>query len=214
MVELVRYEAARRALAAAVRVDEVKHIRDSAMAMKLYARLAGDDRMMRDATAIRERAERRLGEMMQEQMKIGGKAKATQSAKGFKKNPLGPPTLAEAGISKSLAARARKLAAIPEAEFEKRMEELRNPPPATKPSRRRKRAPKPAIEVEVVTPADTNYRSFLHNAEWAAELANEHEYPDLIVDAAILQAVRKTAAAWARCAQQLEARHGKKEGNE
>jgi hypothetical protein len=37
------------------------------------------------------------------------RAKGRQSAKGFQKNPLGEPTLAEAGIDKNLADRARSV---------------------------------------------------------------------------------------------------------
>jgi hypothetical protein len=74
------------------------------------------------ATDIRLRAERRLGEMMSRQGETVGVAKGKQSAKGFQKNPLGPPSLAEAGIDKNLADRARKAARV----FKKPMLVLQN----------------------------------------------------------------------------------------
>jgi hypothetical protein len=122
---LVLYDAARHALAKAVLVDEVKGIRAEAEAMRHYARQAKDRKLEADAAAIRLRAERRLGQLMDAQAKAVGKAKGEQSAKGFQKNPLGPPTLDEAGIDKNLADRARKLAALPEAAFDERIEALR-----------------------------------------------------------------------------------------
>jgi N6-adenosine-specific RNA methylase IME4 len=112
-VTLVKYNAARRALAAAHRVDEVKSIRDKAVAMHVYAKQAKDGDLIAYATEIRKRAERRLGELMAE----SPKAKPPNPRRVFKK-PDDPPTLADQGVDKNLADRARKAAAMPEDKFE------------------------------------------------------------------------------------------------
>ena len=115
---LVKYDEARRALAEAHRIDEVKDVADKAAAMALYARQAKDGELIALATEIRRRAERRLGEIMEGERKAGQLAKPPNPKRRVAKKPDDPPSLAEQGISKSLADRARKAAALPEEKFE------------------------------------------------------------------------------------------------
>ena len=126
MTELVKYEAAKIALAAAKSTDEVKKIHNVASAMKAYARQANDRQMEVDASEIRIRAERRLGEMIREQGEAGQLAKAGRPKIGSEPDPISKtPTLAAVGIDKHLADRARKMAAIPEDDFEATLAEHR-----------------------------------------------------------------------------------------
>src|SRR5262249_2787879 len=100
--ELALYESARAALAKAVKVDEVKEIRDKAMAIKAVAKLAKDREMEANAYELRARAERRLGQMMEE-----GKDQRAGRGRQLVSEKLIKPTLKEAGIDGNLAHRAR-----------------------------------------------------------------------------------------------------------
>jgi hypothetical protein len=118
MLGLVKYDAACRALAEAKAVDEAKHIRGIAEMMRAYAKQAKNKQLEVDAAEIRFRAERRVGELMQAQRETVGLAKGTLR-RGSDMDPReDKPTLAEAGIDKHLADRARKMAAVPRDEFE------------------------------------------------------------------------------------------------
>lgn len=124
---LIKYDAACRALAECKAIDEVKAWADKAAAMQAYGRMSQDKTLEVDAAEIRIRAERRLGEMLNEQKADGGlnrgarvagnKAGAGQSSPAVVIDDR-RPKLADAGISKDLSSRAQKLAAVPEAEFE------------------------------------------------------------------------------------------------
>lgn len=119
MSQLVKYEAACRAIAECKAVDEVKAWADKAAAMQAYGRMAKDKSLEVDAAEIRIRAERRLGQMIAEQKAGPGLAKPGVKPAG---NSVVTndriPTLADAGITKDLSSRAQKLAAVPAAEFE------------------------------------------------------------------------------------------------
>jgi N6-adenosine-specific RNA methylase IME4 len=122
MTNLVRYEAARRALVEATEIDEVKQIRDRMAAMQAYARMAKDSELIDRATDLRKRAERRGGEMLAEM-----KANGTRDSGGGNRNPTlklqaGIPKLSDLGVTAIESHRWQKLAAMPDAEFERFVE--------------------------------------------------------------------------------------------
>jgi len=109
-MDLVKYDTACRLLEEARSVDEVRQIRDVAIALRVYARQAKNKTLEANAWEIRVRAERRVGEMME-----NGKDQRAPSGGRLHENPL--PTLAENGIGKGLAHRARKLFKLTEKAF-------------------------------------------------------------------------------------------------
>jgi protein gp37 len=125
-MQLIKYDAACRALAEARSTDEVREVRDRAEAMRTYARQAKNKDLEADAAEIRLRAERRLGELIAKQrdeegLHQGGRPRNT----GSPADPVAKATLEEVGIDKHLADRARKLARVPTDEFEQRLGDWR-----------------------------------------------------------------------------------------
>jgi hypothetical protein len=126
---LLKYDRACRALAEAKTLDEVKDIKNIAMAMAAYAKQAKNLQLEADAAEIRLRAEKRLGEMMQKQWEVVGANRGGGDKRSdhrvSKKPSDSPPTLAEAGIDKNLADRARKAAALSPVKFEEEVQRVR-----------------------------------------------------------------------------------------
>lgn len=133
MTQLVRYDAACKAVTEAKTTDEAKEIRNTAQAMRAYARQAKNRSMEIDAAEIRMRAEYRLGELIKAQKETVGLSTGTAGRGRPKKGGTSmeppkdvPPTLSEAGIDKKLSARSQKLANLSKDEFENRVAEWRD----------------------------------------------------------------------------------------
>jgi DNA N-6-adenine-methyltransferase (Dam) len=124
---LVLYETARRALAEAHSVDEVKGIRDMAAALEACAKIAKNTEMIRQATEIRFRAERRAGELLREMPKNEGvrsQLRGDVPVGGSAPQPPTDetPTLAALGVTKTQSSKWQRLAALPEDKFQIRVE--------------------------------------------------------------------------------------------
>jgi N6-adenosine-specific RNA methylase IME4 len=133
--QLALYDSARHALAECHRVDEVKHIRDNAIAAAAYAKQAKDSKLIEMATEIRKRAERKVGELLKQMAASGERAGQGH----YQKSPAeqnrednqtlhgatsddSPKTLAEIGVSRTQSSRWQGLADLPDDEFEAAVE--------------------------------------------------------------------------------------------
>jgi hypothetical protein len=126
--QLVRYSAMCTAIAAAGKIDEVKNIRDKAVALALYAKQANNHEAERLAQNIRIRAERRAGEPLASMPKAKGAAEPgtnrgkVKSATRSRDATASP--LASLGVTKQRASEWQRLAKVPEGRFEKILADL------------------------------------------------------------------------------------------
>jgi hypothetical protein len=117
-VTLVRYDAAKKALAAASRVDEAKNIRDRAEAVRVYATHARDYDLQNRAVTIRLLAERRAGQLLTDMTKNPGTRgdgrprKDGTTKRRYRSATAKPPTLEELNISKAQSSKWQRLARL------------------------------------------------------------------------------------------------------
>lgn len=135
MTELIRYDAMCRAIADTYELDEVKEIRDRAIALEAYARQARNLEAEERCKEIRHRAEAKWGRLYS----------ASEKAKGAQGNPGGqgaaivksgettPQTLSDMGVTRDQSSRWQKLGAVSEPEFEAAIAERRVEQLITKP---------------------------------------------------------------------------------
>jgi hypothetical protein len=117
-MDLVLYDSMCRAIDAAYEVDEVMDIRNKALAMERYFRMAKNPEPERRACEIRLRAERKAGKILA----VTEKAKGNRNDGQFGGRAALPPkdtkTLAELGVTKDQSSKWQALAAVPEDAFE------------------------------------------------------------------------------------------------
>lgn len=115
------YNQAARAMAKLASLDECVEWKNKGTAMASYARQMNDTQLQQHAWEVKERAERRFGELSQ-----GIKGKQGQRTD---KQPVAKPatsskkqTLEKVNVTQSVAHKAEQKAKIPDAEFEKHIE--------------------------------------------------------------------------------------------
>lgn len=114
---LVKFDAARVAIAKAVSVDEVKDIRDQAEAARKYAQQAGFGlEMQNKCSEIKLRAERRAGQILKKMELRGGDRKSKSKSRDV--------TLIDLGVTKSQSSRWQLEADVPDEEFEAHIENV------------------------------------------------------------------------------------------
>jgi N6-adenosine-specific RNA methylase IME4 len=112
MTDLVRYDAACTALAAAVKADEVMSVRLEAKAIEAVARVAKNFDLEINAVKLRTRAEARLGEMLEQGERQGIIAARGRPKKDSESECFSRATLKDIGVDPKLSAQSRRLSSI------------------------------------------------------------------------------------------------------
>lgn len=115
----VEYETACKALEACCTLDESKYWSDKADALAAWAKIYQNGDALRKAKMLKLHAFRRMGE-------LAGEMKPLTNGKGGRQ-PGAVRALTDAGLSHNSAIAARRLATIPEKQFNKILEQPKSP---------------------------------------------------------------------------------------
>lgn len=123
--QLIRYNAMCSAIDAAYEIDEVKDIRDQAVALEAYAKQAKNTEAERRACEVRLRAERKAGQLLAKMEKARPRGSNQHKVKDRSPDATGP--LLDLGISKNQSSNWQKLGAIPQSDFDLALQQADKP---------------------------------------------------------------------------------------
>jgi N6-adenosine-specific RNA methylase IME4 len=179
-MELVKLSLARKALAEAKSLDEIKQIKDIAIAVKAYVKAKGlGIEMKNEASEIEIRAIREMGKLLEQKQEAGELAKQGQSF-GYGSCTIPeheqPVTLPEIGVTRKESSTSKNLASVNDQIFEEAINEfIDNKTPLTKTALLRKFAIV-NTEIDIKIP-DGKYRIIYADPPW--EYSDRKEYrPD------------------------------------
>ncbi len=204
-LELALLNQAHAALLEACTVEEVRDVRDRAEAVRSYAKKARLGReMVVEASALRLRSERRLGQLLQ-QLPLAKASPGNQyTSADDQDNPESQIRLQDVGITKSDSSRLQRIAAVPEDRFQTYVKEcldagrecstaaclrLLGPKPATKSKAASRGRTSPALQA--LLQSSSRFATLLANP-----FAAEHGFGTAVnVDDLCRQPVGKLATA-------------------
>ena len=190
MNELIKLNAARKALSEAKTLQEIKEIKNIAIAVKAYAKAKGMGvEMKNEASEIEIRAIREMGKLIKEKQDAGEMAKKgeNQSNLVLEGNKV-KSTLPEIGITRKESSTSKNLSAMSDENFEDIMDEIiENKKPLTKTAMLREAAKKNTTK-KFLIPKDT-YRIILADPPWrysdkkeySPQGAAENHYPTMSI---------------------------------
>jgi len=122
-MQLVKLDAARRALEEASTLQEIKEIRDQAEAIRQYVKAAGHSLVNQNKAAeTKLRAERKAGELLKEMVKNKGGGDVRNHSSHDERGVL---KLNDLGIDYNQSFRWQRIADLPEEAFENKIEEVK-----------------------------------------------------------------------------------------
>mgnify|MGYP001588204947 CR=1 FL=1 len=170
-MQLIKFDTARRALAEAHSIDEVKDIRDKMEALRLYLKQQGEGLEMQNQCAeIKLRAERKAGELLGEMKANGEVQKQGDYQKSHDEN-FDKPKISDL-VDRNESFRFQLIASLPEPDFEAEIETAITNGRELTSSRMLKKARqyKAANKDEIITPPPAGkYRCIVIDPPWPVQ---------------------------------------------